>query len=77
VAKWLCEESVETIIQTAWDRAKLGGSREFADKTACVHAVLHEWDKEVLKGPRQRLRELQKELNELMSDPLNDDAVDK
>jgi hypothetical protein len=32
-----------------------------------MHKALHRWDKEVLKGPRRRLRELQKELNIVMS----------
>jgi hypothetical protein len=54
-AKWLCEESVETSIQTAWDRAKLGGSREFADKTACVHAALLETGFRLGAKPKKRI----------------------
>ena len=40
-----------------------------------MHHALHCWDREVLKGPRTRLRELQKKLNEVLSGPLTDDAV--
>jgi hypothetical protein len=40
-----------------------------------VHAALHKWDKDVLKGPRRRLRELQKELNQVMIGELSDDAI--
>jgi hypothetical protein len=78
-AKWLCEESVEAIIQTAWDRVHTSGTQNFAEKTAYVHTALHDWDIEVLKagGPRHRLRELQKELNEVMTGPLSDEAVDR
>jgi hypothetical protein len=77
-ARWLCESSIETIIQTAWDRAKLlhAGS-SFREQTKEVHEALHEWDSTVLKGPRKRLRELRVELNLVMSGPLSDDALSK
>jgi hypothetical protein len=66
-ARWLCEESVEQIIQTAWDRAKLlHAEASLSEHTQDVHDALHQWDKDVLKGPRKRLRELQKELNTVL-----------
>jgi hypothetical protein len=77
-ARWLCENSVESIIQTAWDRAKLlHAEASLSDHTAEVHEALHNWDKHVLKGPRKRLRELQAELNQVMSGPLSDEAISK
>jgi hypothetical protein len=77
-ARWLCEESVENIIQTSWERAKqLHAGSALSDHTEDVHKALHRWDKEVLKGPRRRLRELQKELNIVMSGELSDEAVAK
>lgn len=42
-----------------------------------VHRTLHRWDYEVLKGPHTKLRELQKELDAIMSGPLTDDTVVK
>ena len=55
-ARWLCESSVEHIIQTAWERAKtLHAQDSFRDHTKEVHDALHAWDKEVLQGPRKRL----------------------
>jgi hypothetical protein len=36
---------------------------------------LHDWDKETLKGPRTHLRKLQKELNDVLSGPLSEEAV--
>ncbi|KAK1648056.1 hypothetical protein QYE76_065861 [Lolium multiflorum] len=77
-ARWLCESSIESIIQTAWDRAKLlHTGNSFREQTKEVHEALHEWDSTVLKGPRKRLRELQVELNLVMSGPLSDDALSK
>ena len=46
-------------------------------KTEEVHTELHHWDKNVLRGPRHKLRILQKELNVVLSGPLSDDAVAK
>ena len=46
----------------------------FDEHTKEVHEALHSWDKEILKGPRRRLRELQKELNKSMTGPLSDEA---
>jgi hypothetical protein len=57
-ARWLCEESVENIIETAWEKAKvLHAEASLSAHTKEVHEALHLWDKEILKGPRRRLRE--------------------
>jgi hypothetical protein len=56
---------------------KLSSTDEFAEKTTCAGSALHEWDHEVIKGPRHRLRELQKDLNDAMCGQLCDDVVDK
>ena len=42
-----------------------------------VHKSLHRWDKEVLQGPRTKLRELQKQLNEIMTAPIDDESLSK
>ena len=73
--RWLAEEEVEVIVQMAWDRAKARGSEPYSQVTGEIHAALHTWDKETLKGPRTRLRKLQIELNEVLSGPLSDEAV--
>lgn len=74
-ARWLAEEEVEVIVQTAWDRAKSSGVVPYSQVTDDIHAALHTWDKETFKGPRTRLRKLQKELNTVMMGHLTDDAV--
>jgi hypothetical protein len=77
-ARWLCENFVETIIQTAWDRAKeMHAEASLCDHTKEVHEALHNWDRNVLEGPRKRLRELQTDLNKILSGPLSDESVSK
>ena len=76
-ARWLREESIDTIIQTAWVRAKSIPRTSLAEATADIHKSLHRWDKEVLKGPRTRLRDLQKELDVVMTGPLDEEALDR
>ena len=66
---------MDTIVQAAWDRAKLLPGASLAKKTGVIHASLHDWDKEVLQGPRTQLRDLQKQLNEVMSGPITDDSL--
>ena len=52
-ARWLQEETVNEIVKTAWKRAKLAGiGPSLADRTRAVHADLHQWDKEILGGPK-------------------------
>lgn len=56
-ARWFCEEAVDVITQTTWERAKRRPS-SLAQRTPNVHDSLHRWDNEVLKGPRTHLRNL-------------------
>jgi hypothetical protein len=75
-ARWLCENSVETIIQTTWDHAKeMHAEASLCDHTKEVYEALHSWDRNVLKGPMKRLCELQLELNQVLSGPLSDEAA--
>ena len=76
-ARWLREETVDSIVETAWARAKARPGATLAEATSDVHKSLHCWDKEVLQGPRTKLRELQKKLNEVMSGTIDDDNLDQ
>ncbi|XP_071674470.1 uncharacterized protein [Lolium perenne] len=40
-----------------------------------VHNTLHSWDKTELRGPRHRLKQLQKELNAVLAGPLSEEAL--
>jgi hypothetical protein len=62
-ARWLQEDTVEEMIKAAWARAKAQGEGpSFAEKVNDVHDELHKWDKEVLKSPMKRMKDLQREL---------------
>lgn len=40
-----------------------------------MHEELHVWDKKVLKGPFNRIKKMQKELEEIRRGPLTDDSI--
>jgi hypothetical protein len=65
-ARWLAEESVNEIVKTAWEKAKLQGlAPTLASRSKAVHMSLHEWDRMTLKGPKKRIDILKKELEHL------------
>lgn len=65
-ARWLAEETVKEIVTTAWEKAKTHGlGPSLAARTQAVHADLHHWDRTVLKGLRNRIKNLKKELEKL------------
>lgn len=75
-ARWLKEETVEEMVKAAWARAAARGEGPtFMQKTADVHEELHVWDKGVLKGPTNRIKRMQKELETLHRGPLTDESV--
>jgi hypothetical protein len=60
-ARWLAEESVNEIVKTAWEKAKLLGiAPSLAQRTNAVHSSLHEWDRTTLKGPKKIIAKLKK-----------------
>ncbi|XP_010233014.1 uncharacterized protein LOC104583043 [Brachypodium distachyon] len=64
-ARWLKEETVETIVNTAWAKAVASGARGIAAITKLVHEDMHTWDCRVLKGPVNRIKRLKQELEEI------------
>ncbi|VAH93158.1 hypothetical protein VPH35_066451 [Triticum aestivum] len=74
-ARWLREKTVTEIVKASWEKAKLAGiGPSLADRTRAVHAGLHTWDREILKGPKVRIRKLKKELERLRHGPLNTES---
>ena len=56
-ARWLKEETISEIVKASWEKAQLAGiGLTLADKTRAVHVDLHSWDREILKGPRRRIK---------------------
>lgn len=62
------------MIKVAWARAKAQGEGpSFAKKKVIdVHDKLHKWDKDVLKSPMKRMKDLQRELERLRRGPMTD-----
>ena len=72
-ARWLQEDTVEEIIKIAWARAAARGEGpKLMEKVNEVHEELHQWDKEVLKRPTSRIKALQKDLEHLRREPMNE-----
>ena len=75
-ARWLSEESVEEIVRTAWDRARASGDYpKLSECTATIREDLFEWDRTVLKGPKNRIKKLRKELESLRRGPVSLDSA--
>jgi hypothetical protein len=76
-AKWLMEDSFDDIVGKAWEDTQGAQNLGFAQRMGAVHAALHVWDRRVLGEPKRRLKDLQEELNEVLSGPLSDEATTK
>lgn len=64
------------MVHAAWARAvSKGEAPTFLQKTRQVHEELHVWDKKVLKGPFNRIKKMQKELEEIRMGPLTHDSI--
>jgi hypothetical protein len=74
-AKWLMEDSFDDIVGAAWERAQSDGPGNLAQKLREVHLAQHAWDERVLGEPKRRLKELQSDLNWLLSGPLSYEAT--
>lgn len=73
-ARWLEEETVEEIVKTAWLKAVHQGLCPSArEKLESVHKDIHAWDRQVLNGPRTRLKKAHRELENLMRAPYTDE----
>ena len=72
VAQWLKEETVVEIVRTTWDKAKILGIGPFlTEHTRAVHADLHTWDRDILRGRKEELKELKKDVENLRRGPMN------
>ena len=65
-ARWLNEETVNEIISSAWEWAKLAGlGPPLSVRTNAVLTDLLDWDRETLKSPKKRINKLKKEIEKL------------
>lgn len=75
-ARWLKEDTVQEVVQTAWVRAS-AQNRDSAlmSRVNQVHKELHEWDREVLKRPAYCIKRLRRELEVLRRGPMTDESI--
>jgi len=75
-ARWLREETVTDIVQTAWARAAVQGQApDLMAKVNAVHSDLHVWDQDVLKKSFLRMKKLRRELERLRRGPMSDESL--
>lgn len=75
-ARWLKEETVNEVIQSAWARAAAHGhAPTLMTKLNQVHDELHTWDRKILKKPAQQMKKLKRELEKLRRGPMTDDSI--
>jgi hypothetical protein len=64
--KWLNEEGIQEVVQTAWEAGLLTGDGGVDNAIENVQKSLHKWDQAVLKKPRVKLRTLARQLEEVL-----------
>ena len=75
-ARWLKEETVEEVVQTAWARARAQGQApNFMMKANKVHEYFHKWDHDVLKQLVHRIKNLKRELEKLRRGLMTDESI--
>jgi hypothetical protein len=73
-AKWLHEKNFSEVVEQAWVKAnEVEADRGVLEKLAHMHKSLHDWDIQVLKQPRTRIRKAQKKMEKAMNGPMNDE----
>jgi hypothetical protein len=64
------------MVKASWERAKQKGvDPSLMEKCNDVHSELDCWDKEVLKAPIRKLKELKRDLDQLRRGPMTDAAL--
>ena len=75
-AKWLKEAHFQQVVEEAWEQAGVQiQTGSLAGKLSVVHNLLHKWDKNVLQNTKRRIRNSQKEMEKVLSGPLNDETI--
>jgi hypothetical protein len=73
--RWLNEEKVNDIVSNAWVHSP--PNAPVMAKLATVHSELHEWDRKVLKAPQKKVKDLTKELDQLLNGPMDEDTTQR
>jgi exonuclease III/phage terminase Nu1 subunit (DNA packaging protein) len=76
-ARWLLEEDCDTIVNNAWDVAKIKGCKNTADLLKSVSGELHTWSREVLGDMQKRVKKLKTELEDCRKKSLSQEMVNR
>jgi hypothetical protein len=76
-AKWLKEEGVNDVLKAAWGKGLQGNNGAVPGAMASVQTALHSWDKYSLQKPRARLRNLSRQLEEVLLKEMTEENVKK
>jgi hypothetical protein len=70
------EKGFKEVVEKAWAEAA-SNTNGVLNKLNQVHAFIHEWDFAMLKQPKKRLQKAQRELQDAMNGPMNDENETK
>jgi predicted negative regulator of RcsB-dependent stress response len=69
-AKWIHEKNFRHTVEQAWASAGFADTGGVLSKLGRMHEALHAWDRSILKKPKHRLRDAQRNLENAMNSPL-------
>jgi hypothetical protein len=77
-ACWLREEEFRDVVLHAWEDAAVAnpGARVLG-KLGHLHEALHVWDRSILKKPKKRIRQVQREFETAVSGAISDESEAK
>jgi hypothetical protein len=74
-AKWFREENFGEIVKDEWEAAVGATSPiDVLQRLKTMHSGIHAWDQRVLRRPKRRLREAQRDLENVMRGPINQET---
>jgi hypothetical protein len=76
-ARWLLEENCDSVVNNAWDTAKVKGYQNTSEFLKSVSGDLHTWSREVLGGMQKRIKKLKAELEDCRKQALSQNMVHK
>lgn len=71
--KWLREDAVGDMVAAAWEHSP--PNTPIMAKLEAVHNELHEWDRNVLKAPHKKIKDLTRELDRILAGPTDEQST--
>uniref|UniRef100_A0A452ZC68 Uncharacterized protein n=2 Tax=Aegilops tauschii subsp. strangulata TaxID=200361 RepID=A0A452ZC68_AEGTS len=77
-ARWIKESDFNDLVEETWQQ--VGSNPNLLSvhaKLNRMHDMFHDWDQRVLKKPKKRLRKAQRDLEKIITGPMNDETEEK